>query len=53
MVLPNNQQVLARSSVVAGAEVAHPPVSDIETIDNGEAEGSRSLDDATTHADVR
>jgi hypothetical protein len=50
VVLPNNQQFLARRSVVARADVVHPPVGNIKTIDYGEAKWFGALGDTTTHA---
>ena len=50
MVLPNDQQPLARSSIVARANIAHAAVADIKAFNNGEAEGSGTLDDTSTHA---
>ncbi len=49
VVLSNDEQFLARCSVVAGADVAHAAVAYIEAVDNGEAEGSGTLNDAATH----
>jgi hypothetical protein len=49
MVLPNNQQLLARRSIVARRDIAHAAIADIEPFDNGEAERPRILDDTTTH----
>jgi hypothetical protein len=37
MVLPNDEQLLARRSVVARRNVAHTVVPDLKPIDNGEA----------------
>jgi hypothetical protein len=37
MVLPNDEQLLARRSVVARRSVAHTVVADLKPIDNGEA----------------
>jgi hypothetical protein len=41
--------VLARYSIVARGDIAHPAVGNIKAIDNGEAESPRTLDNATTH----
>ena len=49
MVLPNDQQLLARRSIVAGANVAHPAIADVKAFNNGEAKGSGTLDDTATH----
>ena len=48
MVLTNDQQLLARCSIVARSDVAHPAIADIEAFHNGEAKRFRALDD-TTH----
>ena len=37
VVLSNNQQLLARRSVVARANVAHPTVANVEAFNDGEA----------------
>jgi hypothetical protein len=37
VVLPNDQQLLAGRSIVAGANVAHAAITDIEALDDGEA----------------
>ena len=50
MVLPNDQQFLARRSIVAGDDVAHLAVTDIEAVNNSEAKGSGTLDDTSAHA---
>jgi hypothetical protein len=50
MVLPNDQQFLARPRVVARANIGHAAVADIETFDNRQAKGPRALNDAAAHA---
>ena len=37
VVLPNDQKLLARRRIVAGADVAHPAIADIEAVNDGEA----------------
>src|SRR5262245_9295626 len=37
VVLANNQQLLARRSIVARTNIRHPSVADIKALDNGEA----------------
>ena len=49
MVLPNDQQFLARRSIVARANVAHPAVADIDTFNNREPKRPGTLDDTATH----
>ena len=49
VVLPNDQQFLARRSVVAWVNIAQAVVADIEAFDNTETERTGTLDDATTH----
>ena len=48
MVLPNDQEFLARRTIVAGRNVADAAVADIKAFDDGETKRSRTLDDATT-----
>jgi hypothetical protein len=50
VVLPNDQQLVAQRSIVAGTDVAHPAIADIKSFDNGEAKGPGTLDDTATHA---
>jgi hypothetical protein len=48
MVLADDKQLLARCTIVARGDIAHPGRY-IKAIDNGEAERPRTLDNATTH----
>jgi len=52
MVLADDKQLLARCTIVARGNIAHPAVGNIKAIDNGEAESPRTLDNATTHVRV-
>jgi hypothetical protein len=52
MVLPDDKQLLARCTIVARWDIAHPAVGNIKAIDNGEAETPRTLDNTTTHVRV-
>jgi hypothetical protein len=52
MVLADDKQLLARCTIVARGDIAHPAVGNIKAIDNGEAESPRTLDNATTHVRV-
>ena len=49
VVLTNDQQFLARCSIVAWANIAHAAIADVEALNDGEAERARTLNDATTH----
>ena len=49
MVLADDQQLLAWCSVVTRPYVAHPDVADVKAVNDGEAEGTRTLNDTTTH----
>jgi hypothetical protein len=46
----SNEQLLARRSIVARANVAHAAVADIKAFDDREANRFRTLDDPTAHA---
>jgi len=52
VVLPDDQQLLARRSVVARANSSHAAVADIEAFDNRRAEWSRTLDYAATQTGI-
>jgi hypothetical protein len=49
VVFPNDQQLLARCSIVARGDLAHAAIADIQALDDGEAKRSRALDDTTAH----
>ena len=52
VVLPDDQQRLARRNVVARANSSHAAVADIEAFDNRRAEWSRTLDYAATQTGI-
>jgi hypothetical protein len=49
VVLPIDEQLLARGSIVSPWDIAQPAIADIEALDNGEAKRPGTLDNATTH----
>ena len=52
VVRPNDQQLLAWRSIVAGPDVAHAAIADVEAFDIGEAKRTRALDDAAAHFEI-
>ncbi len=48
-VLPNNEQLLAGRCVVAGPNVPHPAVADLEAIDDGQVKRTGALDNTAAH----
>lgn len=51
VVFPDDQEVLPWCSVVAAREIGPLIIPHIQPIDDGEAEGTRCLDDAATHGE--
>ena len=49
MVLPNNQKLLARCSIVTRGHVAHSAVAYVKAFNDCQAKRSRTLDDTATH----
>ena len=49
VVLADDQQFLARSSIVAAGDVTQPAIADIKPLDNREAKRAGTLNDATAH----
>ena len=52
MTLPDDQKFLARCSIVARTNIAHPAIAAIKPFDNSEPERPRTLDYATTHINL-
>jgi len=48
-VLSNNEQLLTGRCVVAGPNVPHPAVADLEAIDDGQVKRTGALDDTAAH----
>jgi hypothetical protein len=49
VVLSNDEELLARPSIVARPDIAHAAVPAIQPLDDGKAKWSRALDHAATH----
>src|SRR5665213_2423488 len=49
VVLPDNQQLLAGGSIVAPGNVGGPVFTDVQSVNDREAERTRGLDDAAAH----
>jgi len=49
MVLPYDQQFMARRSIVTAWNIAQSAVVNIQALYDGEAKRPRALDDTTTH----
>ena len=37
LVLPNDQKLLARRSIITGTDIAHPVIADVQAINDSEA----------------
>jgi len=49
MVLSNDEQLLARCSIVTTADIAHAAIADIQPFHDAEAKRPGALNDAATH----
>jgi hypothetical protein len=49
VVLPNDQQLLARRNIVAWSHVSHADIADIQALHNREAKKPGAFDDTSTH----